>query len=298
MHALIFLNGEIVKAARARVAPVSSALLYGRGVFTNVAVYEGRPFLWPLHWIRLVDHALRAGVETGALDQERVGAALKELIEANGVEDGRAHLMLLASRVSGLWKMKSGGAHKSDLLIMTGDAPVHNQEGLALTVSPYRTNSLSPLSGIKTTSYLEHLIAWEEARSRDFDESVRLNERGEVVSAAMSNLFWVIGGTIHTPALSTGAVAGITRARLMALAQELAIPLVEGVYELSDLGHADEIFLTSASLGLALVTTFDFHRYTVHAGSVALRLYEAFRQLTFEAGKTETSETEKKVEES
>jgi branched-subunit amino acid aminotransferase/4-amino-4-deoxychorismate lyase len=154
---------------------------------------------------------------------------------------------------------------------------------LALTVSPYRLNTLSPLAGLKSLNYLEHIMAWEEARARDFDEAVALNERGEIASATMANLFWTVDGNIHTPALSTGALAGTTRARVIELAHELSIPTIEGVYDLSDLGDADEIFLTSAGLGLALVTTFDFHRYTVGVGSVALRLHEAFRQLTLRA---------------
>ena len=139
---------------------------------------------------------------------------------------------------------------------------------------------MSPIAGIKSVNYLEHALCWEEARARDFDESVVLNERGEVVSATMANLFWVIDGTLHTPSLSTGAISGVTRARVLGLANELSIPHVEGVYELSHLSDADEIFLTSSGLGVAIVTTFDFHRYTVPVGSVALRLHEAFRQLT------------------
>ena len=91
-------------------------------------------------------------------------------------------------------------------------------------------------------------------------------------------------GTVHTPALATGAVAGTTRARVIQLAEELAVPLAEGAHTLHELAEAEEIFLTSAALGVALVTTFDYHRYTVPAGSVALRLHEAFRQLTFQAG--------------
>jgi branched-subunit amino acid aminotransferase/4-amino-4-deoxychorismate lyase len=66
----------------------------------------------------------------------------------------------------------------------------------------------------------------------------------------------------------------------MGLAGGLAVPLVEGASPLHDLAEADEIFLTSSALGVSLVTTFDFHRHTVSAGSVALRLREAFRQLT------------------
>ena len=137
---------------------------------------------------------------------------------------------------------------------------------------------------MKTINRLEQVLAWEEARSRDFDEAVVVNERGEVASATTANLFWVRQGTVHTPALATGAVAGTTRARVIQLAEELAVPLAEGAHTLHELAEAEEIYLTSAALGVALVTTFDYHRYTVPAGSVALRLHEAFRQLTLNAG--------------
>jgi branched-subunit amino acid aminotransferase/4-amino-4-deoxychorismate lyase len=251
-------------------------------VFTTLAIYRGRPFLWPQHWMRLVEHAERTGVDCNGYDEASVGAALAELIEANHVQEGRARVTLFGSAGRDVWKLKgAGGARKTDLLMMTGDARVVGEEGLALTVSPYRINTLSLLTGVKSLNYLDHILSWEEARARDFDEALMLNERGEVVSATMANIFWVTDGTVHTPALSTGALAGTTRARIIALANELSIPHVEGVYELSQLADADEIFLTSAGLGVAIVTTFDFHRYTVPVGSVALRLHEAFRQLTF-----------------
>jgi len=52
-------------------------------------------------------------------------------------------------------------------------------------------------------NYLDNVLSWEEAHARDFDEAVRLNERGEVVSATMANIFWVKDGAVHTPAPST-----------------------------------------------------------------------------------------------
>jgi branched-subunit amino acid aminotransferase/4-amino-4-deoxychorismate lyase len=66
------------------------------------------------------------------------------------------------------------------------------------------------------------------------------------------------------------------------LANKHFIPVIEGVQELSDLTDADEIFLTSAGLGVAIVTTFDFRRYSIVAGSVAAKLVDAFRKLISE----------------
>lgn len=283
MHSRIILNNRIVDATKARIGAVTSASLYGRGVFTTLAVYGGRPFHWSEHWERLAAHADRSGIDRDELDQETVGKLLERLLEANEVENGRARVTMLASTSSGTWQLEDHGAHSTTLLIMSGEThKAAFEEGLAVTLSPFRVNTNSPLTGIKSVNYLEHILAREEARKRDFDEAVRLNERGEIVSATMANIFWVADGTIHTPSLATGALAGITRAHVIELAGELSIPLIEGVYEIAQLSDADEIFLTSAGLGVGIVTTFDFHRYTVPVGNVALRLHEAFRQITLQ----------------
>ena len=279
MHQHVILNRRLLEARRARLHAVTSAALYGRGVFTTVAVHRGRPFLWDAHWARLLAHAERAGVECDFGDNE-AALLLSHLIEANGVEEGRARVHLLARAVRGRWKM-GGEGRASDLLMMTAEAWAP-PESLGLTVSPYRVNTCSPLVGVKTVNRLEHILAWEEARARDFDEAVMCNERGEVACATTANLFWVKHGTVHTPALATGATAGTTRARVIGLASDLAVPLAEGAHTLHDMADADEVFLTSAALGVALVTTFDYHRYTIPVGSPALRLREAYRQLTLD----------------
>jgi branched-subunit amino acid aminotransferase/4-amino-4-deoxychorismate lyase len=285
VHSRIILNDKLVDAERARLPAITPASLYGRGVFTTLAVYHGQPFLWAEHWERLMLHADRAKVERGALIKEQTLASLLRLIEVNGVREGRARITLLSNTAhGGIWNLNSEeDSQATILLIMTGEAHLPLDDVLALTVSPYRVNTLSPLAGIKSVNYLEHLISWEEARARDFHEAVVMNERGEVVSATIANIFWVKDGALHTPALQTGALAGTTRACILRLAEELGIPVVEGVNELAQVGDADEIFITSTGLGLAIATTFDFHHYTVPVGSVALRLHEAFRQLTLHA---------------
>jgi branched-subunit amino acid aminotransferase/4-amino-4-deoxychorismate lyase len=280
VHPVIYLNKTMVEATKARVAPVSSAMLYGRGVFTTLAIYDSNPFLWSKHWARLTTHATRLDIDHTGCTEKGVGEALQKLIAVNQVRDGRARVILLARSGRDLWKTKMPGGKKTDLLIMTGDPPKAPPNGMSLAVSPYRTSTFSPLTGIKSLNYLNNVLAWEEAQSRDFDEAVVLNERGEITSATTANLFWVKDGTVHTPALSTGAVAGVTRECVIDIASKHFIPLLEGVYEMADLTDADEILLTSASLGVAPVTTFDFRRYAVEAGSVTAVLTQAFAKLT------------------
>lgn len=282
MHPRVIFNNRLTNLARARLSlPLA---LDGGGVFTTLAIYRRSPFLWERHWDRLLEHAARVNLPLGDLSRQKVYGALLRLIEVNDVEDGRARITLLPSAVArGPWA-PSDSAERSDqapadFLILTGDARPPAPEGLALTVSPHRSNTRSPLAGVKSVNYLERTLLREEARARHFDEAVVLNERGEIVSAVLANIFWAGEGTLHTPTLSTGCLAGTTRACVLDLAAELSIPVVEGVYDLAKLGEADEIFLTSAGYGVALVSAFDFHRYAVGAGSVAARIAEAFRQL-------------------
>jgi branched-subunit amino acid aminotransferase/4-amino-4-deoxychorismate lyase len=159
---------------------------------------------------------------------------------------------------------------------MTGDKRAIPISGVSLAISPYRINTSSPTVGIKTLNYLDYVLAWEEAHSRDFDEALLLNERGEIVSATKANIFWVRNGTIHTPALATGALAGITRQTVIEMANQKYIPVVEGSYEISDLVDAEEIFITSSSVGIAQVTTFDFRRYSLDPGNVSGIIKQSF----------------------
>ncbi len=279
MHPVIYLNRTMLAATKARVAPVSSAMLYGRGVFTTVAIYQGKPFLWPEHWQRLLNYAGRLNIDCSGCTEAGVGEALGKLIKVNNVSNGRARVILLARSGRDFWKTKAPGAKQTDMLIMTGEPQKVPESGMTLAVSPYRLNTFSPLTGIRSLNYLEQVLSWEEAQEREFDEAIMLNERGEIAAATMANIFWVKEGTVYTPALSTGAVAGVTRNAILKLADQEAIPVVEGVYELGDLVEADEIFLTSANLGLAIVNTFDFRHYSITGESVAPRLRKAFREL-------------------
>ena len=279
MHALIYLNKTMVEATRARVAPVSSAMLYGRGVFTTLAIYDSQPFLWQRHWQRLSANAAKLDIDLTGCTQKSVGDALQKLIAVNQVKDGRARVIFLARSGRESWKTKVPGTKRTDWLIMTGDVHRVPSGGLSLAVSPYRISTASPLAGIKSLNYLDRILSREEARSRDFDEAVVLNERGEIVSATTANIFWAKNGTVHTPNLSTGLIPGVTRECVIEIAAKHYIPLVEGVYEMGDLTDADEIILTSSVIGVTPVTTFDFRRYAIESGSVLGIIKEAFAKL-------------------
>ncbi|HEX8368809.1 MAG TPA: aminotransferase class IV [Pyrinomonadaceae bacterium] len=259
MHELVSFNHRILAAAEAKISALSSAALYGSGVFTSIAIYNGKAFQWKKHWQRLTENAEKLNIRLSAeLAEESVQNSLSELIEQNNLTDGRARITFFDEAASGIWTFET--ARRTLLLITTGDFR-HNAEDFRLTLSPYRINSKSPLAGVKSGNYLENLLALEEAKSRRFDEAIRLNERGEMSSASMANLFWISDETIFTPSLETGCLEGTTRAFVIETAKELGFEIYTTDEHFGELRLADEVFITSAGLGIAGVRSIDAETY-------------------------------------
>lgn len=255
MHRLISFNRQIRSDRNADLPVLSSAALYGRGIFTTLAVSRGKPFLWDLHEKRLRENAAQIKLDLSEISFELVHNDLLELIKANQLETGRARLTLFDSRSSAFWQTDS--TRTIDVLITTAERREKTKNNFKLTISPFRVNSASPLVGVKSCNYLENILALEAANANGFDEAVRINERAEIVSATMANIFWIKDNQILTPALSTGALGGTTRERLLSLIKENNLAIVETKSLLEDLQNADEIFLTSAGLGVCSVKSLD-----------------------------------------
>ena len=279
MHPLIFHNDRILDATEAKLAPTIAGTLYGWGVFTTVRIYNGKPFAFDLHWKRLAHHAMEVRVST-PFDMKRAKRALEKLIEANSVEQGRARLTLLKGQ-AGSWRQ--GPGPESEFLIFTAPEGPGGGADLALTLSPYRVLSTSLLAGVKQTALLENLFALDEARSRDFNEAVLLNERGEIVSATAANIFWVQGDEVFTPSLATGCVAGITRHFVHQIAVRWKLHVVEGGFTVQRLLDAREVFLTSTAREVVIVSSFDAKQYSNRQARIAKLISREFQKLIHDA---------------
>ncbi len=242
MHKFVSFNLRILPVEEAFISTVSSAALYGKGIFTTLAIYNSKPFLWQKHWRRLRSHSAKLNIHLNDFDEESVKSGLFQIILQNNIESGRARLTFFDESSSVIWNAES--KNKTTLLITTADQR-ETVKDARLTVSPFPVNSKSPLANIKSCNYLENFLAYEEAKKRGFDETVRLNEKDEIVSVSMANIFWVKGERVFTPSLETGCLAGTTREFLL---DNFTVQEVKA--ELKEISEADEIFLTSAGIGI------------------------------------------------
>lgn len=113
--------------------------------------------------------------------------------------------------------------------------------------------------------------AQQEALDLGYSEALLLGPEGQVPEAALSNLFWVKKGVLHSA--DTGILPGITRAVVLGIARRLKIPVHFQTATLRELLHADEVFLTRATVGVLPVVRIGKKRIAKGAvGPVTARL--------------------------
>lgn len=278
MDRLVYHNDRIQEASNVRLDPTIAGTLYGWGVFTYLRIYEGTPFAFDRHWDRLTKNAERSHIPL-SISSEGARQAIRDLIYANRVTNGRARMTLLRG-AAGAWTL--AGESDCELLVFTSSEPALAPSEVAITISPYRILSHGPLAGVKKTAMIENVLALEEARSRGFAEAVMVNERGEIAGATTANIFWAERDELFTPSLATGCIPGITRSFALEIAARAGLHTVEGGFPVQRLLGAREAFLTSTTRGLARVASFDVKQYRRKEARVMDRVSREFQKLVRE----------------
>ena len=133
---------------------------------------------------------------------------------------------------------------------------------------------------VKSSNYLENLLALAEAKRDGAHEAVMLDGEGRVAEGTTSNLFLVKAGRVVTPDVGVGLLPGITRAQVMDAARGDGITVEESRPRPADLVGADELFLTSSVRGVLPVTRLEAggeHRIgDGRPGPVTRRLMELY----------------------
>ncbi len=242
---MIWFDGQLTSGAQ--MDATGAGALVGWGVFTTLAIRGGAPVFWAHHAARLERDARAARVKF-SFDAEQLHAGLMRLIAAENIGDGWARITG-TRRGDGNWNTNEG-AHWS--IVARADETGWDVAGvrapLRLEVSPFRVAAQAPLAGVKTTSYLPYLHAWNEARARGFDEALLLTERDWVCEGARASIFWARGGALFTPSLDCGCLNGVGRAVIL---ERFAVN--QSRYTLAELWQADEAFVVSGATGVRAI---------------------------------------------
>ena len=114
---------------------------------------------------------------------------------------------------------------------------------------------LSPRA--KTHNYLNMIVAEQPVKALNPDAwAVLLDENGNLAEGMGSNIFIVRGGQLFTPS-ERYVLPGVSRHMTMDMAKQLGITCTLGDIDLFDAANAEEMFLTSTSLCILPVKSFN-----------------------------------------
>ncbi|SFD38132.1 aminotransferase class IV [Streptomyces aidingensis] len=262
----IWLDDGLHDADSAQVSVFDHGLTVGDGVFETLKTVDGAAFAMRRHLDRLAVSA--AGLGLPAPDPERIRRACAAVLAAEPVPLGRLRITWTGGRAP-LGSQRADGATPT---LVVAHLPITRRPDTTSVVTvDWTRNERGALAGLKTTSYAENVIALARARQQAASEALFANTAGLLCEGTGSNVFVVLDGELLTPPLSSGCLAGITRALVIewAGAKETDLPL-------EVLRDAEEVFLTSSTRDVQAVRRVDGRDLPAAPGPVTARAMEVF----------------------
>jgi branched-chain amino acid aminotransferase len=277
----IWMNGELVDWADAKVHVGVHGLHYGSGVFEGIRCYETPkgPAVF-----RLGDHLQRLHNSARLLHMEipyttdELRDACHELVAVNGLPE--CYLRPIAFYGYGQLGVAARDNPVETVIISwpwgtyLGDDGFRN--GIRAKISTWQRigPNVIPHVSKATGIYLNSMLAVTEAIRAGYDEAILLTAEGYVADGSGENIFVVKDGKIATPELSTSILQGITRNTVIQIAQDLGYAVDETQLIRSDLYLADEVFMCGTAAEVTPLRSVD--DVEIGVGPITMKLQEAY----------------------
>ncbi|MGA6922946.1 MAG: branched-chain amino acid transaminase [Nitrososphaeraceae archaeon] len=291
----IWMDGSLVDWNKATIHILTHALHYATAVFEGIRCYKT---VNGLAIFRLSDHIQRL-INSGKIyfmdikySKEELERAVIDTINANEVGEefyvrpiayygyGKMGVNPLPNKVSiaiAAWTWDEYLKKENQ----------HKEKGIRLMVSAWMRidGRTMPFLAKATANYANSALARVEAIRAGFDEAIMLNTNGKVIEASAENIFIVKDGLLITPPITSGALNGITRDTVLAIAKENNIPHEIRDITRDELYIADEVFLTGTAAGIKPVSEIDSRIIADGKdGSITNRVREKFELIVHDRG--------------
>ena len=272
LEGYIWMNGEFVRWADAKVHVLTHGLHYASSVFEGERAYGGEIFKLNEHTERLHESARILGF-TIPYAVEELNDACRKLLAKQGFQD--AYVRPIAWRGS-----ESMGVSAQNNRINVAIAiwqwpsyfdPAQKLKGIRLDMAEYRRPDpkTAPSKSKAAGLYMICTISKHAAEAKGYADALMLDWRGQVAEATGANVFFVKDGVIHTPKPDC-FLDGITRRTVIELAKRRGYEIVERAIMPEELEGFEQCFLTGTAAEVTPVSEIGPYRFTV--GEIAINL--------------------------
>jgi branched-chain amino acid aminotransferase len=287
MSDFIHVNGQLLPYDSASIAPSDAGLLHGAGLFETMRAKNKKVFRLRQHLERLTRSAQALGIEF-SLGEPLLAEMVEDLLNANGLNDARMRLTITRGD---LHAASTENPMPPVTLVLSAASfqpypAALYEKGMTVVISRYKQNPESPLTGHKTTSYFDRLLALKEAQELKAGETLWFTAHTNYLAeGSISNVFLVDkAGHLCTPPLTMPdkpnqrlCLPGIARQLTLELATSFNILPHERLITIEDLLTAKEVFLTNTIMGIMPVTSIEKHVINESKpGEITRKLIDAY----------------------
>ncbi len=249
-NALVWCNGSLVLAEDATVSVFDHGLTVGDGVFETLKATDGQLFATRRHLERLRQSAAGLGLLV-PYDDDNLREAMSEVLASLDLPLARVRVTV----TGGAAPLGSDRGESAATVVVAGGSLKPRTPSTSVRTVPWPRNERGAMAGIKTTSYAENVVALAYAKERGGTEAIFATTTDLLCEGTGSNVFVGIDGGLFTPPLSSGCLAGVTRALVLEVTDA-----VEADIPMDAFRQAQEIFLTSTGRDVQSVHQVDDRR--------------------------------------
>jgi len=270
--AIVYLNGQYLPDSQALISPLDRGFTYGDGVYEVIRAYHGKILLLAEHFARLASSCAKMRIGAHLTPLEEVP---DRLLRENGLAgDALIYLQITRGTAPRSHVFPPADTRPTVFALawsFTKNAALDAPGAMAILEPDVRWSRCD----IKVTSLVPNSFAAQRARELGAHEGLFVRD-GVVQEGSLSNFFAVFDGEVRTAPLSNYILPGITRAVVLDLCREHGIPCRETPVFATELGDADELFLTSTVYDVVPIDCLDGRKLPPER-PVTRRIAELFR---------------------
>ena len=260
---ICWISNKIIPLEDAKISVMDHGLLYGDGIFEGIRFYNNKAFLLQAHLKRLQTSAKALALKLPKSINE-LSSLITSVIEAYDNQEG--YIRLIVTRGKGPLGINPALCKEPELIIIASPLNMSDEQaqtqGIRTIIASTRripADCLDPR--IKSLNYLNAILARIEANNAGVQEAIMLNQQGYVTEGSVDNIFLVHDAELYTTPSIDGSLAGITRDKILKLANESGIKTHIKTLAAFDIYAADECFLTGTGAELIPVNEVDGRKY-------------------------------------